>query len=191
MKSILDISLSSFNGYPVKGLSSFEFQKMVSTGISLGYSSWLKTVVLATKGEGLVGLSGTIQGQFIVPLSLDVVIGSFVSNGIQGVLAKDLALSLTMGIKGSYSLGGISSGLGVGAFTGTGLNLVCDLGSLQVLLNSSLKGEGIIFSEKICFGIAQGIYSLLKLGQVLSGVVIGVPSQPSSPASLPIQALLY
>ena len=187
----MDISLSSFNGYPVKGLSSFEFQKRVSTGISLGYSSWLKTVVLATKGEGLVGLSGTIQGQFIVPLSLDVVIGSFVSNGIQGVLAKDLALSLTMGIKGSYSLGGISSGLGVGAFTGTGLNLVCDLGSLQVLLNSSLKGEGIIFSEKICFGIAQGIYSLLKLGQVLSGVIIGVPSQPSSPASLPIQALLY
>ena len=190
LRTLVDLSLSVLQGFPHKGVSSSEFQKRLSSGISLAFISWLPSIQFHSLATGFTSSQGFISGTFIVPSNQLSVSSSFKRNGILGVLSSDLELALLSGISGTYTIGGLLIGLGAGGFTGTGMNLVYDRASLSLLLESSLKGEGILLSSKILFGISDGICSLLNEGVVSLGLIKGVPFQPPVALSLPMVATL-
>lgn len=190
MRTLVDLSLSSLQGFPHKSVSSSEFQNRISRGISTAFISWLPLVKFQSVANGLASSQGLISGTFVVPSNQLLVSSSFKKNGVVGVLASDIELAVLSGISGTYTLSGLVLGVGVGAFTGTGMNLVYDRASLSLLLESSLKGEGILLSSKIVFGISDGICSLLNSGVVTLGLIQGVPLQPPVASSLPMIATL-
>jgi hypothetical protein len=174
------ISEKIASGFPHKsGVSSWH-QRSLGVGIESGFLTWLSSAVIPCVGSGVVG-SGSASGVFVVPPNFGLVEAGLRSGGLGGVLLSDLTVALTLGISGTYSLSGVSVGVGVGSFGGSGVGL-----GLSELLSASIKGglvsSGVVGFSDIGYGVSNGIFNLMRSGIVQGGVITGsaLGSSPST-----------
>jgi len=158
----------------------------LTEAIGLGVVTWASAnpvnLYLVGAAAGTLG-AGTVQGKLIVPPEPGVVIGAFMSAGIVGVRASEMATAISLGVSMSFTQSGMYMGPVAGASAGVDVSKVVSanaptlIGQIQGMLSASMiLGIG---SVKLATACGNGIAANLMLGTGTGPVV------PLAPGPLP------
>ena len=179
----------SIKSFDTLGLFDGVFGVLKLKGLSLGISTWLKTVYKVNTQSVGVGGVGACTG--VMNLNLATAVSTIQTplstvGQLTGELSFAYASALGLGLASlPYRIAGPSGGVGTGTFTvlggiGEPSSLYAELG-----LGLSAVGYGGVISSLELQGLSQGIVTLFTLGITGGGTVQGSGSPVSLTAPNP------